>query len=240
MAMNMPNQMTGSPSFPPQEPTAIPQEPMGQPAPPIQMAQQPQQPGTAAGPSDIPHVLQFNLQITMIALLKQMQNVMTSQSNMFEKMKSIPLLAQAVSSMHTAFHNTESLEFDKSKPDNAEVDAQIAKQNADHQYALDLMAQNHDEQLNEQKMQLEQQKAEHQMKLAEMKAEVEMAKAQQEQSHKDELHQETLEKEQIAKAQTIQQAQHTEEKHTQTMSIAEKQSEADLKASKDAGSKPEA
>ena len=225
MGMNMPQQA----------PTAIPQE-QGSPLP--NSEPQPQQQGTS--PSDIPHILQMNLQFTMIALLKQMQNVMTSPANMFEKMKSIPLLAQAVTGIHTAFHNTESLEFEKAKPDNGEMEAQIAKQDADHKYALDLMAPNHDEQLAERKLEMEKQKMEHDMQLAEMKAELEVQKAQQEQQHKDDIHQSNLEQQEIQKAQTIQQAQQQEENHTLTMSNQQESHEADVKAKKDAASKPEA
>ena len=219
-------------------------EPLQQPLPqgqalPLTNSEQPQQ-TSPTNPSDIPHILQMNLQFTMVGLLKQMQTVMTSQANMYEKMKSIPLLAQAVTGLHNAFHSTEQLEFDKSKPDNGEMEAQIAKQDADHKYALDLMAQNHEEQIKERKLEMEKQKMEHDMQLKEMQAQIQQQQAEQDASHKEDLHQSQLEQQEIQKAQTIQAAQQQEENHTLTMSNQQESHEADVKAKKDAGSKPEA
>lgn len=203
---------------------------------PPQMQQMQQPAGAATNPSDIPHMLQFDLQITMIALLKQMQNVMTSQANMFEKMKSIPLIAQSVVGLHNAFHATEQLAFEKTKPDSSAVDAQIAQQDAQHKYALDLMAQHHDEQIKQQQHSLATQQAEHSQKLAEIQAMIAGAKHQQELGHADDLHQSQLEQEAIQKAQLLQQAQQGEEQHQQTMSNTQEAHESALEANQDAGS----
>lgn len=197
-----------------------------------------QQPaGAATNPSDIPHMLQFDLQITMIALLKQMQNVLTAQNmNMFEKMKSVPLLAQSITGLHNAFHATEQLNFEKTKPDSSAVDAQIAQQDAQHKYALDLMAQHHDEQIKQQQHSLATQQAEHSQKLAEIQAMIAGAKHQQELGHADDLHQSQLEQEAITKAQLLQQAQQGEEQHRQTLSNTQEAHESALEANQDAGS----
>jgi hypothetical protein len=219
--------------IPPQDPASMPPSVNG--AIPMQAQQQSMPSSTQPQPTadQLDLMLQMHLKITMIALLTQTQNVIKSQANLFEKMKSIPLLSQSIVGLHNSFMAAEQLEFEKQKPDNGQFEAELEAQKMQHQHALDLMAQNHEEQLAQRKFELEEQKMQLEMQIKQMEASMKQQSMQQDQQHKEDIHESNLETQQIQKAQTIQAAQQQEENHQQTMSIAEKQSEADVKAASD-------
>lgn len=126
----------------------------------------------------------------------------------FDAAKSLDPLTNVFQALHGGMVQSRQARATQADP---AAQFELEKMKIQHQHALDLMANMHDEQNMKFKQQLEQQKAEHQMQIAEQKAKAEEERA-------------GLQNAQIAsqiknqQEQHEQQTQHTEENHLQTLS----------------------
>ena len=126
----------------------------------------------------------------------------------FDAAKSLDPLTNVFQALHGGMVQSRQARATQADP---AAQLELEKMKLQHQHAMDLMANMHDEQNMKVKQQLEQQKIEHQMELAERKAQAEEERA-------------GLQNAQLAtqiknqQEQHQQQAQHTEENHQQTLS----------------------
>lgn len=164
-AMADPTMQTGNPNFPPQTPTAVPdqqQMQLGQTGPDQPDAPQPQDPQQTPEELTDQHLI-----ILINGLLTKVSSGIQGAQNIFAIQSSIVPLVTCIAELHKCLTESKKVQIQASQktPDPA-FQNQLALKDQQHQHALDLMANMHDEQNNKFNQQLQSQQQAHDQQLA--------------------------------------------------------------------------